>query len=90
MPGKAGGTVEVSPLLKACPCRSTPGRARAPPRAGSAGRYRDRDPFFYPFIIFFFNRLRAEYENHQPKHLKKRSRMFFLFCFFPKSVCAFA
>lgn len=38
--------------------------------------------FFYPFIIFFFNRLRAEYENHQPKHLKKRSSFFVLFCFF--------
>lgn len=91
VPGKAGGTV-VSPLLNTCPGRRTPGRAKAPPRAGSASRHHDRDPFFYPFIIFFY-RLRAEYENHQPKHLKKRSRMFFfffLFCFPPKSVCAFA
>lgn len=38
-------------------------------------------PFFI-LLLFFFYRLRAEYENHQPKHLKKRSRMFVLF--FPK------
>lgn len=59
--------------------------------ATSATRRRDRAPpfvfFFYPFIVFFY-RLRAEYENHQPKHLKKRSSLFFcLFRFvFPQKV----
>lgn len=76
------------PRLTPCPGQSPPCQ-RAGPAEGQPGALQAAvtGVGFFILLLFFFNRLRAEYENHQPKHLKKGSRLVFVLFFPKKCLC---